>query len=60
VSKIRKLQALDLSESKQAKMESEVLKETYSESPCFNLNAFSDQIFREKQKYGGNRGNRQI
>jgi hypothetical protein len=56
----RKLWALDLSESKWAKMENEVLKETYSESPRFNLNAFSDQIFREKWKSGGNRGNCQI
>ncbi len=37
-------------------MENEVLEETYSESPCSNLNAFSDQIFREKQESGGNRG----
>ncbi len=41
-------------------MENEVLKETSSESPCSNLNAFSDQIFREKQESGRNRGNCQI
>ena len=41
-------------------MENEVLEETYSESPCSNLNAFSDQIFREKQESGGNRANCQI
>jgi hypothetical protein len=34
--------------------------ETYSESPCSNLNAFSDQIFREKQESGGNCGICQI
>jgi hypothetical protein len=41
-------------------MESEVLEETSSESPHSNLNAFFDQIFREKQESGGNRGNSQI
>ncbi len=45
---------------KQAKMENELLEETSSESPCSNLNAFSDQIFREKQESGGNHGNCQI
>ena len=41
-------------------MENKVLKETSSESPCSNLNAFSDQIFREKQESVRNQGNRQI
>ncbi len=41
-------------------MESEVLKETCSESPHSNLNAFFDQIFREKQESGRNRVNCQI
>ncbi len=49
----RKLWALDLSKSKQTKQEIEVLKETYSESPYSNLNAFSDQIFRESKNLAG-------
>jgi hypothetical protein len=37
-----------------------VLEETYSKSPCSNLNAVSDEIFIEKQESSGNCRNCQI